>query len=169
MKKFLVGAAFSLICLTGCQSDAPTSPKSDSGIDVSNTKLDTSNEYTLYHSEAKDILPEELYHQYQDAKVVFKFDHSVKTSTFNIDHVDIPRVSLQVSNFNENKELAQKMHELIEIAYPGLSKGVQTLTGPQIDRNAPTDAIIIDLGHTLDSSEDKYVALKMVQKIIKDS
>ncbi|MFU8692743.1 stage II sporulation protein P (plasmid) [Rossellomorea sp. FS2] len=169
MKKLLVGTAFSLICLTGCQSNAPASPKSDSGIDVSHTKPDTSNEYTLYHSEAKEVLPQDLYNQYQDAKVVFKFDNTVKTDTFTIDQVDIPRVSLEVSNTTENKGLAFKLHDLMETTYPGLSKGVQTQAGHQIDKNAPADAIIINLGHTLGSSEEKYAALEIVQKIIKDS
>ena len=169
MKKLLVGTAISLICLTGCQSNAPASPESNSGIDVSHTKPDTSNEYTLYHSETKDVLPKELYNQYQDTKVVFKFENTVKTDTFTIDHVDIPRVSLEVSNTNENIELAFKLHELMETTYPGLSKGVQTQAGHQIDENAPSDAIIINLGHTLGSPEEKYAALEIVQKIIKDS
>ena len=169
MKKLLVGTAFSLISLTGCQSNAPASPKSDSGIAVSHIKPDTSNEYTLYHSETKDVLPKELYNQHQDTNVIFKFDNTVKTDTFTIDHVDIPRISLEVSNTKENKELAFKLHELMETTYPGLSKGVQTQVGPQIDKNAPSDSIIINLGYTLGSPEEKYAALEIVQKIIKDS
>ncbi|MFW0780464.1 stage II sporulation protein P [Rossellomorea marisflavi] len=147
----------------------PASPKSDSGIVVSHTKPDTSNEYTLYHSETKEVLPQELYNQYQDAKVVFTFDNTVKTDTLNIDHLHIPRVSLEVRNTNVNKELAFKLHDLIETTYPGLSKGIQIQAGPQIDKNAPADAIIINLGHTLGSSEEKYEALEIVQKIIKES
>ena len=169
LKKLVIGTALSIICLTGCQSDAPSSHKSDSGIAVSNNKPDTSDGYTLFHSVAKDILPEDLYEQYKNVKVVFKFDQSVKPDTFTINHVDIPRFSLEVSSSNENKELAHKLHELIETGYPGLSKGVQAQAGSQIHKYAPADAIIINFGHILGSSEEKYEAIEIVQNIVKNS
>lgn len=100
-----------------------------------------------------------------------------KTTTENINGIDYARVYFIIGhknpNWQKNEALASKIHEKLEAAYPGISRGIwgkQAGSGNngEYNQSFSPNSIVIEVGGVENTLEETYRTIDALAKIISD-
>lgn len=131
-----------------------------------------------YSYKASSYFIKEALNKYSNLKLLIDIHRdsiSKKASTINIDNKNYAKVlfviGLEHKNYEKNLEVANKLNDLINKKYPGLSRGIMKKEGKNVNgiynQNLNNNVILIEFGgqeNTIDEVMNTCIALSEIIK-----
>lgn len=102
--------------------------------------------------------------------------HKRKETTIKLNGKDYARLMFVVSeiseNFKANQDFAKKLHEKIEMLYPGLSRGVVVMGSNQTFNTYNQDlieqSVLLEIGGVENTIEEEYRSAEALAEVVKE-